>query len=142
MDDLSEILCDLEKSFNTGKRPWAVLTAVHLSIRSGIKAPEWARRELDRIMDRAFIGELKSWDDAFGRPPTRGSFERFVKFSKAIVGADRMIAEARERGEPIDDRLFDKIGRALGVGGKTSVKKAYRALKLFRELERQRQKSP
>ena len=49
----------------------------------------------------------------------RRELEQFKVLHEVLV--------AKEKQLPIDDDLFDKIGRKLGVGGKTEVKRLYAA---------------
>ena len=136
MADVFEELLELEKIFATGKHPRTLLTAISICLKHDLIVPDWAKLEFEQILFRAFTGQLKSWDEAFGRPSTKAGWRRLRKHAKAFLQVDQMVAKAHARGEPIDDTLFSKIGRELGVGGKTTVKMAYRHKK--QALQRQK----
>lgn len=113
----------LAKEFASGEHPEAVLDCINLCFLCDKPVPQWAQEEFRRLHWLGESGALKSWDHAFGRPNTRGAFERqasddynAARVLKAVVEANRV------RGEPIDDLLFDEIGEELGIGRKTKVK--------------------
>jgi len=96
--------------------------------------PDWAAKE---IIDWGFAAQgdlFGSWDEVFGKPngkpcpfkPGRRTAYQHKRhqemFSDRIAWA---VYEASKRGRPIDDTLFSEIGRKLGVGGKTTVKRLY-----------------
>jgi hypothetical protein len=119
-------LDELGRSYATGKDPGAVLDAIRFCFVCRIDVPEWARRAFLDIHARGKTGEFKSWDEGWGRPLTKGQFERFNRDLVAWFQVREKI-EARPAGEPIDDELFEKIGRDLGIGGKSTVKRIYAA---------------
>jgi hypothetical protein len=70
-------------------------------------------------------GEFKSWDQAFGKPVTKSHRLRQKRDTDSLGKISSMVAAARSKGEPIDNALFEKIGRDLGLGGATRVKELY-----------------
>jgi hypothetical protein len=39
----------------------------------------------------------------------------------------KLVAAAQEEGTPVDNMLFEKIGRELGIGGRETTRKLYSA---------------
>lgn len=75
----------------------------------------------------------KSWDDVFGRPHPKGTqldAKRKQREKEFVVY--NMVLE-RNPGDAIDGALFEKIGRQLGIGGKTLVEEYYYNVKKFLE---------
>ena len=66
----------------------------------------------------------KSWDRAFGQPRRKRS-----NGLTSLGDIQRLILVSKRNGQPIDNLLFEAIGRELGIGGSTKVKKLYSLLK-------------
>ena len=67
-----------------------------------------------------------SWDDVFGKPHpkgTRANDEREKAFNAFLVW--KRVREENAEGHPIDENLFTRIGRELGLGGKTKTAELY-----------------
>jgi hypothetical protein len=77
-------------------------------------------------MKRGKEGLLKSWDEAWGHPPTRTQYQRWIRDTQAVFDVHRLVAKAQADGRSLTDELFEEIGRELGIGGKTHVKKLYK----------------
>jgi hypothetical protein len=124
--EIVRALALLEKSFATGKDPGAVLQAIFICLQRDLPIPDWASGEFRRAYAKGSHGQLKSWDEVFGRPRTADQYRRWwqrVSVPQKVWGA---VAEAKGRKVPIDDKLFEKIGRDLGLGGKTKVREFYK----------------
>jgi hypothetical protein len=93
---------------------------------SGWPIPKWAGDIIVGAHDYAVHGMLGSWDELFGKPPTpkKGALLRDWQLRWYIHGE---ILVAQSKGEAIDDLLFERIGKKFGIGGKTKVKKIYKA---------------
>jgi hypothetical protein len=92
--------------------------------------PEWAALAFDFIYRAALVGEIRSWDEAFGRPFQQ---ERAVAQQRGTQTQSRkwqvwkLVRELHE-GEgkpPIDNELFERVGRELRIGGKSTVADLY-----------------
>jgi hypothetical protein len=92
---------------------------------SGWIIPKWVTEVIVGADDYAASGELKSWDEVFGKPPTLKRAERVHDWDNRhrVLHA---VLKASAKGEPIDDLLFERVGKKLGIGGKTKVKELYR----------------
>lgn len=126
-DIIANQLPELELSYSSGKDPGAILHAIYLCLLRDVPLPLWAVRGFLNTYPKGLHGRFRTWDQAFGRPRTKGQHDRFLRDFAAPPQVAEMVEEARRNRKPIDDRLFDKIGRQLGVGGRTQVKKFYRA---------------
>ena len=80
-------------------------------------------------------GELNSWNELFGKPR--------LKSRNVILARNRRlevwerITDLHGRGAPINDDLFDRVGKDLGIGARETVRKLYKAVKQeFRQASR------
>jgi hypothetical protein len=117
------------KSYEEGDRT-ALLRVLMQCVLFRRPLPEWAARTFDLIYRAALAGEVQSWDDVFGRPWQQGSHraqQRAVRTQSQQWQVWKLVRELHE-GEgkpPIDDALFERVGRELGIGGKSTVKVLY-----------------
>jgi hypothetical protein len=102
--------------------------------------PEWASAAFISIYRAALAGEIRSWDDVFGRPweqEKRGAQQRGVRTQSWKWEVWKLVHELHE-GEgkpPIDDALFERVGKELGIGGRSTVKALYgRVERAFRRV--------
>jgi hypothetical protein len=114
----------------------AILTAVYLRIKE--VGPDWLRTAFCDAYEKVRWAQAKSWDDVFGQPwPKMAHIKqrrtRMIR-SAHIVHA---VTTAHAKGEPIDGRLFDKVGQQFGLGG-TAAKEVYYALLKFEEVQQWR----
>jgi len=71
----------------------------------GCALPEWARRGFRIAFVKASKGELKSWDQVFGRPPTKLESRRF---NRECANRDKiwnMVAAAKATGLQLTRRI-------------------------------------
>jgi hypothetical protein len=119
------VLPALEKAIEDAKRATDVgrltLQAIDHCFSTGKQVPESIRKSFVRIYanERAY----KSWDRAFGQPRRRAND------FKSLGDIERLVHVAKSNGQPIDNDLFEAIGRKLAVGGSTKVKGLYSLLK-------------
>ena len=107
----------------------AVLPAIFCCVINDLPFPEWLKKAFCLQYLRGFHGRLKSWDDAFGRPRTKAKYQREFRARYKAAEAYDYVVEAKSRGEPITDELFEKIGRERGLGGREITKKFYTAVR-------------
>jgi hypothetical protein len=114
-----------ERAIKDAKRPTDVgrftLQAIGHCFRTGKQVPEPIQKSFVHIYENE--ASYSSWDRAFGKP--RG---RRANVFEQLKDIERLVHEARGN-RPIDNDLFEEIGRKLGVGGSTKVKSLYSALK-------------
>lgn len=123
---------DLQQRFTAGDRT-ALLAALyiftgdHRDIEGRERLlPEWVRDGFQSIYRDVLFGVEKGWDSAFGHPHPKGrnvsSYRNRIKFAGRIF---RAVVAARERGEPVNRDLFEKVGESLGVSGSTAERYYY-----------------
>jgi hypothetical protein len=92
--------------------------------------PEWAANALVSIYRAALAGEIRSWNDVFGRPWQQErprAQRRSIRTRTWKWEVWKLVHELHE-GEgkpPIDNKLFEKAGKKLGIGGKSTVAALY-----------------
>jgi hypothetical protein len=121
---LAEVLEILQKRLEDGDK-WALLYAIHQCLLLKRPLPEWLRLAFLRAYDSKTGYEIKSWDDAFGRPHTKGTHvhkeKRNLQLRYDIIRRVEELASEM----PIDEHLFEKVGKDLGIGGSTTVSDIY-----------------
>jgi hypothetical protein len=76
--------------------------------------PEWARVAFLAACDSVAEYEIKSWDDAFGRPHPKSTHLKAEKEKEKLRWVIIMhVKNLRAEGDRIDKGLFEKIGRKL-----------------------------
>jgi hypothetical protein len=101
--------------------------------------PEWASGAFVSIYRAALAGGIQSWDDVFGRPWEQEgprAQQRTVRTQARKWAVWNLVHELREgEGKPIDNALFGRVGRELGIGGKSTVASLYgRVERAFRRV--------
>lgn len=124
-----------EAEYSAGDQS-ALMRMIVFSALSKLPIPNWAADVLTGAHGFAVWDEIGSWDEVFGKPngkafafkPGRRTKRRSVMQREARkYEVWNEILLASQEGRSIDDNLFDEIGRKLGVGGKTEVKRLYAA---------------
>ena len=117
----------LENSFATGGDAGAVLHAIFLCFQHAVVIPEWAQNAFRRAYVKGLHGAMqtRSWNEVFGRPPrTKAQMQRFMRDLIAPKEIWCAVAEAKDRGEPIDNALFERVGVKFRLSS-TETKKRY-----------------
>ena len=86
----------------------------------------WLKLVLSFAIKRGNHGEIRSWDEVFGKPTRYGTGE---KVKRQIEQERRVAAEVEKvsgEGKSLNEGEFEAIGRRTGVGGKTKVKELLR----------------
>ena len=119
------VLPDLEKAIENAKRPTEVgrfiLTAIVFYFSTGKSSAG-----IDSEVLRAHLREPKSLQ--FLGPRFRPA-EEARKWLEEFGDIECLVLVAKSNGQPIDNDLFETIGRELGVGGSTKVKDLYSLLR-------------
>jgi hypothetical protein len=92
--------------------------------------PEWAAGELVSIHRAALTGEIRSWNDVFGRPwqQERPRAQRRSLRPRTWKWEVWKLVHELHKGKgqpPIDNKLFEEVGRELALGGKSTVAALY-----------------
>jgi hypothetical protein len=126
-----------ESAYRAGDKH-ALIMMIGACAISGWLIPKWVGSIIEGADGYAVHGMLKSWDDVFGKPPTpkKGALLRNWQLRWHVLAE---VVGAHAKGCPIDDLLFERIGREMKIGGKTKVKELYRLA--LDELERNRKRN-
>jgi len=122
---LAEVLEILKEIFEGGGK-WALLYAIYHCCLVKRPLPEWLQFAFLDAYESAKGFKVKSWDDAFDRLHPKGTHVDKEKrhFELRYVITQR-VEKLRSEKKPVDNELFDEIGKELGIGGHTTVSKIY-----------------
>jgi hypothetical protein len=122
---LVKILRILQKRFDNGDKS-ALLYAFYYCCLMKRPLPEWLRLAFLAAYHSRTGYEIKSWDDVFGQPHPKGTHikkqKRHFELRHAIM---QRVEELQSEKTPIDKKLFEKVGKDLGIGGSTTVSDIY-----------------
>ena len=114
-----------EDRFRAGDKQ-ILLWAIDEYAQKGEPVPEWAAAALNDILYRMAIGEFDTWDDAFGKIFADGHRRVGIRTLARMFEVWTRVKEINAaEGSAIGDGLFERVGRDLAVGGKTTVGKLY-----------------
>jgi hypothetical protein len=124
----------LRETYERGDKS-ALLNTIMLSILFRQPLPEWAAKAFEDAYNRVTMGGARSWDDVFGKPHL-GKHKLSAALKNLKYGVHRRVRELHEGGErrgldalrraapqesqktpsglPIDEALFEHVGRELG----------------------------
>jgi hypothetical protein len=121
---LMEILEILKERFEAGDKS-ALLFAIYHCLLLKRSLPEWLRLAFLHTYEAHARFEIRSWDEAFGRPVPKGTHleteKRNAELRPLII---ERVQALKAQGRPIDKGLFEKIGRDLKLAG-TTVSEIY-----------------
>ena len=111
-----------------------ILEGVQLCAKAGVPLPFWlAAAFLRAYADTRHRHRHKSWDDVFGAPHAKGTHLGADR-RRHTLGRDAYVLVGRIKTQnpdtPIDEALFDRVGRALGAS-RTVTAEAYYRMKKF-----------
>jgi hypothetical protein len=140
-DDSFEALCEeLRADYASGDKG-ALLRAIHYAIlhrRADSLAPydrdatlAWAAQAFEEAYTYVTRGGARSWDEVFGKPhhTNKKRLRTAQQVSQKYEIYWRVQNLHEHEGVPINDRLFERIGRETGIGGATVVKGLYYRVK-------------
>lgn len=67
-------------------------------------------------------GEIRSWDEVFGKPARYGTGENIKRRIEQGQLVTDEVDRLKARGESLNEEEFEAIGRRTAVGGKSKVK--------------------
>jgi hypothetical protein len=116
---IAEYLEIAKQKFGEGN-PAIILMAMHECLLLDRPIPEWLRQAFIEAYQSATAFEIRSWDEAFGRPPAKGTHPKTRKQYAELRYPVALGVALRASDEKIDKGLFDKIGCELGISGTTA----------------------
>jgi hypothetical protein len=123
LDDES-IRTILHDEFKRGDNA-ALLRALVICAQHHWPIPEWAGMALEKAYRLAEQGAIKSWDQIFGSPLPKGRQQRGLQTKSRRFEVWCRIEDLQNEGNAIDNDLFERVGKELGIGGKTTVADLY-----------------
>jgi hypothetical protein len=91
----------------------ALLQTIMFSILFRQPLPEWAARAFEDAYFRVTMGGARSWDEVFGDSHL-GKHKRSVALWNRKYGVHKRVRRLHERGAPIDEGLFERVGAVFG----------------------------
>jgi hypothetical protein len=99
-----------EQDFLAGDKS-ALLGTVATCLQLGIPVPDWARNALWEV----YNNRPKSWDQAFGPPIPKGKSATATYRDRSLQS--KIVLDIGHSERPIDQELFDEIGKRYNVSG-------------------------
>jgi hypothetical protein len=132
MEFVAPDLKDLEARFFAGDKR-ALFEALVICIGWAIHLPLWVEDEF-----LAAIHSLpKSWDDVFGRPLPKGTSTKKARLWREIqLPLYLRVRELHARGDPIDDDLFERVGKKFEISGSTAKRIYYSGMSRGQSYEK------
>lgn len=120
--------------------PLALLGAVTICGEYGLLIPEWAAEALSSAFYRVEQFEAKSWDEAFGAPHPKGKHLDRARKSRekgpAIYARIMDIVHDENPTPPIDDALFERVGKEFGLSRSKANNLFYGEIQRYQDLKR------
>lgn len=106
----------METAFERGDRG-ALMAAIRLCANHDLVMPSWISRGFIKGYDAVLNGRAASWDDAFGRPYKKGTHLQSLRTKRLLrFQVFNMVQRIRDaESVPIDEGLFERVGRRLGI---------------------------
>ena len=111
----------------------ALLRAIYWAFLHNRPVPDWARIAFLSQYMRGRHGEIKSWDEAFGRPARYGTGRRILRQMKDEKKVLEEVARLKSEGHSLNEEAFIAIAKSTAVGGKSKVKALLRDAKMWAE---------
>ena len=106
-----------------------VLKSLSMAVSNGLTVPDWLARAYVSRMNRFEAHDVGSLDEAFGNKPQTTRWRVALRDKEDLIPeVSRRLMQAVSQNPkiPIDNELFDSVGRSLGIG-KTLCRKYYDA---------------
>ena len=133
MSALDEIR-DRYESADGRARVLALFDAIQYCAVKQIPLPMWAALELQDMIDPWASLEVATLDEAFGVKPVKRRADALNRL-KSLDHVVARVNEAREHGTPIDEQLFDAIGREVHASGGAVRKWYYEESHAYKRLK-------
>jgi hypothetical protein len=104
----------------------ALLQMILLCVQDQRPLPDWAGTAFEELYHWVITGGARSWDDAFGNPHPKKKHVHSIRLEKLKWKVHTRVRDIHEKeGVPIDEKLFERVGIEMGIGGKTVVNGLY-----------------
>lgn len=121
-------LKNLYHIYQTEKDQDVILKAIYMCSLNSLPIPRWCEMAYLEAYRKVRHYKAKSWDDVFGEPHPKGTHlkAKNSEREKSILVYQR-IKEIKQMNPsiPIDGKLFERVGKEFGAGGKTLAEEYY-----------------
>jgi hypothetical protein len=127
IDDKHPAVGSFEERYQAGKGDKQILLwAINFYAQERQPIPDWAAEALNEIIYSAAEGKFACWDDVFGKI-FAGIQRRRTQTLSRMLDVYYRVRELHAKGHPIDNILFERVGRELKLRarGKTTVQELY-----------------
>lgn len=124
--------------FENGDR-FALMLAIRVCANHDLPLPEWVSRAYIRAFDRVLNYHSKSWDEVFGNPVPKGvHLSALRKRRKLMFGVFNRVHGLLSASPdmPIDEALFEKVGKEFNIGHSLASEYYYAAKRLLPPISR------
>ena len=133
-----ENMADLERKFVAGEAI-AMLKAIRVCANCDLPLPAWAASAYISRFDRVHSAQAGSWDEVFGRPVPKGTHLKKLRERRAlglaVLERVEQLRNSTDLPPPIDDALFEFVGRAFRISKSHCNELYYLQKRLNRVLE-------
>jgi hypothetical protein len=125
---LHEMLKLCEHRYIVGDTP-ILLLGLKICLEEEIPVPESLKIGFCDLVEKALSGKYRSWDDVFGKPLPKG--RHIGEATRLDDSCNVYLAVEKEKlkGAPVDSKLFEKVGKDLAIGGKSTTDGLYYKVK-------------
>ena len=113
----------------------ALLWVIMICAQTNWRMPEWARDALYELYWSGAYGKIKSWDDIFGKPWGHGQRRAAITWHKQWDVRRRVKQLHEKEGAPIDNELFERVGKEFGLSRATASTLYYSVQRRFKREE-------
>ena len=111
----------------------SVLYDLYVCFSGNVPVPPRVKTAFVERFKKGHEGEIKSWDDVFGKPTHPGLREKVERQTlQGHLVADE-VARVVAEGGSLNEEEFAAIGKRTAVGGKTKVKELLRNQRFWTE---------
>jgi hypothetical protein len=133
----AQALKELKIIYADSKNPKAITEGLYYCMMNDFEVPRWLKMAYIHAFRKAKLHyEAKSWDEVFGLPHPKGTHlasKRQRREKKFAVYNEIRKIKAFNPKTPIDGYLFEKVGKKLGIGGKTLAEEYYYEVKKYKD---------
>lgn len=117
--DLSADFLEANKRLFESGNQWSLMQSICVCAREGRPLPRWAADAFVSAFEKIERAEFNSWDRVFGTPYGKGKHLSAIRKRKKqaykVVSCIKQIRQDAPE-TPIDDELFFRVGKKLGLG--------------------------
>ncbi|SDA27050.1 hypothetical protein SAMN05216315_1325 [Nitrosospira sp. Nsp18] len=114
--------------------PYFLMTAIRICANHQLPLPDWAAKSYIKAYDNVNQARAKSWNSVFGNPYPKGrhlsAIRKKLMYQVAIWNEITLIRQM-EPDTPVDENLFETVGKKFGLGKTLASEYYYSEKKRF-----------